>query len=104
MGKVACGDSELGLYETQQEEKSKPISRYPIPYEKDLPFDIVELTEEVEKKVRSSPHAGSQSMQAVSASVESLELVALVCPSFPVDRPFFGVSLYPSQKDVLFSS
>ncbi|EFB16858.1 hypothetical protein PANDA_002934 [Ailuropoda melanoleuca] len=56
LGKVACGDSELGLYETQQEEKSKPISRYPIPYEKDLPFDIVELTEEVEKKTGFLPN------------------------------------------------
>lgn len=31
----------LRLYESQQqEEKCKPISRYPVPYEKDLPFDI----------------------------------------------------------------
>ncbi|XP_019584710.1 uncharacterized protein LOC109446079 [Rhinolophus sinicus] len=40
----------LRLYETQQEEKFKPISRYPIPYKKDLPFDIVELMEEIENK------------------------------------------------------
>ncbi|GAB5579928.1 hypothetical protein PRBEI_2001375100 [Prionailurus iriomotensis] len=33
----------LRLYGTQKEEKSKPISRYPIPYKKDLPFDIIEL-------------------------------------------------------------
>lgn len=31
----------LRLYESQQqEEKSEPISRYPVPYEKDLPFDV----------------------------------------------------------------
>ncbi|XP_068127432.1 uncharacterized protein [Hyperolius riggenbachi] len=28
----------------------RPISRYPVPYKKDLPYDIVELMEEVEKK------------------------------------------------------
>lgn len=28
------------------------ISRYPIPYKKDLPYDIVELMEEVESKVK----------------------------------------------------
>lgn len=28
----------------------KPISRYPVPYKKELPFDIVELMEEVETK------------------------------------------------------
>ncbi|XP_075047260.1 uncharacterized protein LOC142107622 [Mixophyes fleayi] len=31
-------------------ESDRPISRYPIPYKKDLPYDIVELMEEVEKK------------------------------------------------------
>lgn len=30
------------------------ISRYPVPYKKDLPFDIVELMEEVETKVGST--------------------------------------------------
>ena len=39
--KVASGALNLRLYESQQqEEKSKPISRYPVPYEKDLPFDV----------------------------------------------------------------
>ena len=52
----------LRLYESQrQEEKSKPIGRYPIPYKKDLPFDILELMEEIEKKVRHLPHAESHS-------------------------------------------
>ncbi|XP_077917594.1 uncharacterized protein LOC144380039 [Halichoerus grypus] len=46
----------LRFYETQQEEKSKPISRYPTPYKKDLPFDIVELMEEVEKKTGFLPN------------------------------------------------
>ena len=27
------------------------ISRYPVPYKKDLPYDIVELMDEVESKV-----------------------------------------------------
>lgn len=30
---------------------SEGISRYPVPNKKDLPFDIVELMEEVEQKV-----------------------------------------------------
>ncbi|XP_053424455.1 uncharacterized protein LOC128569858 [Nycticebus coucang] len=46
----------LRPYETQQEEKSKAISRYPIPYKKDLPFDIVELMEEIEKKTGFLPN------------------------------------------------
>ncbi|XP_046309821.1 uncharacterized protein LOC124098911 [Marmota monax] len=47
----------VDVYEkAQQEEKSKPISRYPIPYKKDLPFDIVELMEEIEKKTGFLPN------------------------------------------------
>ena len=47
----------LRLYESQQqEEKSKPISRYPVPYEKDLPFDLWELLEEIEKKTGFLPN------------------------------------------------
>lgn len=30
------------------------ISRYPVPYTKDLPYDIVELMEEVESKVKNN--------------------------------------------------
>ncbi len=30
------------------------ISRYPVPYKKDLPYDIVELMEEVESKVKNN--------------------------------------------------
>ncbi|KAL6050911.1 hypothetical protein STEG23_019428 [Scotinomys teguina] len=33
------------FFEDEKEESSKPIGRYPIPYKKDLPFDIVELME-----------------------------------------------------------
>lgn len=40
----------LHLYEIQQDEQSKPIISYPIPYKKDLPFDTVELMEETEKE------------------------------------------------------
>ncbi|XP_056408073.1 uncharacterized protein LOC130306430 [Hyla sarda] len=36
-------------YGTQSEEP-RPISRYPVPYKKDLPYDIVEVMEEVERK------------------------------------------------------
>ena len=53
----------LRLYESQQqEEKSKPISHYPVPYEKDLPFDVWELLEEIEKE-RCSPRAESHSQR-----------------------------------------
>lgn len=72
----------LRLYETQQEEKFKPISRYPIPYKKDLPFDIVELMEEIENKVRHSTCAGGHTASVtLLAGVESLEIINQVCPS-----------------------
>lgn len=45
-----------------EKENSKPIGRYPIPYKKDLPFDIVELMEEMERKVRSTLLQGSGPM------------------------------------------
>lgn len=65
----------LRLYETQQEEKSKPISRYPVPYKKDLPFDIVELMEEIENKVRHSTCAGGHTASVtLLAGMESLEI------------------------------
>ncbi|XP_039614158.1 uncharacterized protein si:ch211-175m2.5 [Polypterus senegalus] len=35
---------------------TKPIGRYPIPYKKDLPYDIVELMEEVETKAGFLPN------------------------------------------------
>uniref|UniRef100_A0A8C5M1K1 Carboxymuconolactone decarboxylase-like domain-containing protein n=1 Tax=Leptobrachium leishanense TaxID=445787 RepID=A0A8C5M1K1_9ANUR len=38
------------FYTTETGDNSRPISRYPIPYRKDLPYDMVELMEEVEKK------------------------------------------------------
>ncbi|XP_051893726.1 uncharacterized protein si:ch211-175m2.5 isoform X2 [Pristis pectinata] len=37
-------------YSTKSENPVRPISRYPVPYKKDLPYDIVELMEEVETK------------------------------------------------------
>ncbi|KAM4808255.1 uncharacterized protein WCC33_004551 [Rhinophrynus dorsalis] len=37
-------------YSSHSEDSSRPISRYPIPYKKDLPYDIVGLMEEVEVK------------------------------------------------------
>ncbi|XP_043833551.1 uncharacterized protein LOC122735819 [Dromiciops gliroides] len=44
------------LNDTQPEESKKPIGRYPVPYKKELPFDIVELMEEVEKKTGFLPN------------------------------------------------
>lgn len=46
------------LYKNQQEEKAEPIGRYPVPYKKDLPFDIVELMDEVEREVSHTPGTG----------------------------------------------
>ncbi|XP_059110257.1 uncharacterized protein LOC131903599 isoform X1 [Peromyscus eremicus] len=37
------------FFEDEKEENSKPIGRYPVPYKKDLPFDIVELMEEMKR-------------------------------------------------------
>eukprot|EP00061_Rhincodon_typus_P011513 g36575.t1 len=37
-------------YSTKSEKPEQPIGRYPVPYKKDLPYDIVELMEEVETK------------------------------------------------------
>ncbi|XP_029458691.1 uncharacterized protein LOC115092180 isoform X2 [Rhinatrema bivittatum] len=45
---IAVGGGQM--YCTQSAESSRPIGRYPIPYKKDLPYDIVELMEEVETK------------------------------------------------------
>ena len=92
----------LRLYESQQqEEKSKPISRYPIPYKKDLPFDILELMEETEKKVRHSPHA--EEPQPVQTFVGWSVIPGTGrrgLPQFPLCmNPSFGV---PSQKNMHF--
>ncbi|XP_072920113.1 uncharacterized protein [Hemitrygon akajei] len=43
-------------YSTKPENPLRPISRYPVPYKKDLPYDIVELMEEVETKVGFLPN------------------------------------------------
>ncbi|XP_067851040.1 uncharacterized protein si:ch211-175m2.5 [Heptranchias perlo] len=43
----AAGKLEYG---TKSGEPERPIGRYPVPYKKDLPYDIVELMEEVETK------------------------------------------------------
>ncbi|XP_055461245.1 uncharacterized protein LOC129675242 [Psammomys obesus] len=40
----------------EQEKNSKPIGRYPVPYKKDLPFDIVELMDEVERQIGFLPN------------------------------------------------
>uniref|UniRef100_UPI00398E4C52 uncharacterized protein n=1 Tax=Pristiophorus japonicus TaxID=55135 RepID=UPI00398E4C52 len=37
-------------YSTTSGKSERPIGRYPVPYKKDLPYDIVELMEEVETK------------------------------------------------------
>lgn len=41
----------MGTRSSSSGSPPEKISRYPIPYKKDLPYDIVELMEEVESKV-----------------------------------------------------
>ncbi|KYO34978.1 hypothetical protein Y1Q_0000896 [Alligator mississippiensis] len=43
-------------YSTQEENPTRPVGRYPIPNKKDMPFDIVELMEEVERKTGFLPN------------------------------------------------
>lgn len=38
-------------YSTKDDSSVRPIGRYPVPNKKDMPYDIVELMEEVEVKV-----------------------------------------------------
>lgn len=46
----------LHFHETPHEDKSKPISCYPIPYKRAMPFDIVALIKVTEKKTRYFPN------------------------------------------------
>ncbi|XP_038625350.1 DDB1- and CUL4-associated factor 10 isoform X2 [Tachyglossus aculeatus] len=43
-------------YSNEPANSTKPPGRYPVPYKKDLPFDIVELMEEVEQKTGFLPN------------------------------------------------
>ena len=52
---VAAGAVVVGSRLYSSDQPPEKISRYPIPYKKDLPYDIVELMEEVESKVKDSP-------------------------------------------------
>lgn len=48
-GKAAAA---AGIRYFSSDPPQENISRYPVPYKKDLPFDIVALMEEVESKVQ----------------------------------------------------
>ncbi|XP_075583235.1 uncharacterized protein LOC104025297 [Pelecanus crispus] len=43
-------------YSTKEESAARPIGRYPVPNKKDMPYDIVELMEEVEMKIGFLPN------------------------------------------------
>ncbi|KFO85890.1 hypothetical protein N320_03140, partial [Buceros rhinoceros silvestris] len=43
-------------YGTKEESAVRPIGRYPVPNKKDMPYDIVELMEEVERKAGFLPN------------------------------------------------
>ncbi|KAI6058452.1 DDB1- and CUL4-associated factor 10 [Aix galericulata] len=43
-------------YSTTEDSSAKPIGRYPVPNKKDMPYDIVELMEEVERKTGFLPN------------------------------------------------
>lgn len=51
-GKAAAAVAVVGTRHSSSDPPPEKISRYPIPYRKDLPYDIVELMEEVESKVK----------------------------------------------------
>lgn len=48
---VFRGKVVVGARHFSSDTPPEKISRYPVPYKKDLPYDIVELMEEVELKV-----------------------------------------------------
>lgn len=56
-------------FKDEQEENPKPIGRYPVPYKEDLPFDIVELVENIKIKVRCILLQGSMLVETVLASM-----------------------------------
>lgn len=57
------------FFEDEKEDNSKPIGRYPVPYKKDLPFDIVELMEEMKRTVSYTLLQGQCQGRPVLASV-----------------------------------
>lgn len=51
-GNVAAGSvSAWNRLSSSDQHPAEKVSRYPIPNKKDLPYDIVEIMEEVESKV-----------------------------------------------------
>lgn len=102
-GKLLVVTLSLYFYETRQEKKSKPISHYLIPYKKGLPFDIIKLVEEMEKKVKHLVQGVSHTASADLCWLEwNLWNWLPSLPKFPLWRDPFGVQLYPNQKDIRF--
>lgn len=88
-------------FKDEKEENSKPIGRYPIPYKKDLPFDIVELMEEMERKVRYTLLQGSM---PVGSPVQSSVIASTACHSLPKLTTVGGPFLGPGTLDHISSS
>ena len=86
-------------FKDEKEENSKPIGRYPIPYKKDLPFDIVELMEEMERKVRYTLLQGSM---PVGSPVLASVIASTACHSLPKLTTVGGPFLGPGTSDHMF--
>ncbi|KAG2466380.1 PTN9 phosphatase, partial [Polypterus senegalus] len=72
---------------------TKPIGRYPIPYKKDLPYDIVELMEEVETK-------GAFLEIQVKEACKAVEI--LLMPMFiQIGRSFFNCNLTKMDRELI---
>lgn len=75
-------------FEDEQEENLNPIGRYPVPYKKDLTFDIVELMEEIEIKVRCTL------LQGLSAIGLSVNACHSLCKLTTVTGPFLSLLVH----------
>lgn len=56
-------------------DNAEKVSRYPVPYKKDLPYDIVELMEEVESKVTET---SCDAFTLLSYSVQHNKIVTIL--------------------------
>lgn len=102
-GKLLVVTLSLYFYETRQEKKSKPISHYLIPYKKGLPFDIIKLVEEMEKKVK---HLVQGVTQLVQIFVGWSGISGTGCPVFPSSHcggTPLGSSYIPIKRTYVFS-
>lgn len=102
-GRLPVVTLNLHFYETRQEKESKPISHYLIPYKKDLPFDIVELVEEIEKNIKHLAQGVTQPVQIFVGWSGISGTGCPVCPSSHCGWTPLGSSYIPIEKTYVFS-